>query len=164
MNWTMVFSGMACLLAIDFARYKDRTTLKAAIALFIGFLCYITAWAPWDLSPRDTVFALTGEKIKSAVFWAVFDYMVLLYIASIAIDRKLGLLLAFTYLIQVCLHVFRIYDMIPAGQHQLWLDFVFRIQILIFVVPNLDMWVVAKVLWVKKWFGRSKDILRRLAS
>lgn len=134
MNWDMIWNGGVCILAMIMAFFHSRIAFFGTIAIFIGFLFYCSAWAPDGFSPRDIVFALSGEKIPSAVFWALGDTVVMLIIAGIAIDRFWGMMVALLFMFQICLHILKIYHYIDRGFYQFFLDRIFNIQMLIFLL------------------------------
>lgn len=128
MNTEMVSNACLCIAAIFLSWIHSPTARNVAIAVFLGFLCYIWAWAPDGWSPRQLVYAATGEKIKSAFYWILCDILVLLYIASVAINRVWGVALVLLFATQVCLHIFKIYDMEKEIQYLPWLEITFKMQ------------------------------------
>jgi hypothetical protein len=136
-NLDILVNGILCIIAVIVALYHSREAYLSSIALFLGFLFYITAWAPDGWNPRDIVFTLTGEKIKSAWFWIFGDYLVLMGIGALAIDTWWGCVLVLTFLSQISLHIFKIYDMIDSWYYLFSLDQLFHIQIMTFLVIGI---------------------------
>lgn len=141
----MVVNGILCLIAIWLAVHHSSDAGKSASAIFLGFLFYICAWAPEGWSPRDIIFTLTGEKLKSQYLWMLCDYTVGMYIASLAIDRWWGLTLFISFMIQVCFHIAKIYDRMIFETAAFYVDKIFHVQLLIFFIlggkkPWIDLW------------------------
>lgn len=131
-NPDILISGTLCLLAIWLAEYHSSDAVKSASAIFLGFLFYCCAWAPEGWSPRDIIFDLTGEKLKSQYLWMLCDYTVGMYIASLAIDRWWGTALFVSLMIQVCFHIAKIYGYMTFETAASYVDAIFYLQLLVF--------------------------------
>lgn len=121
------------------AAFHPLEARKAAIAFFIGWLFYISAWLPDGFNPRDIIYIGTGEKIASPQLWAMMDCVVALYIAYIGFPSWWSLVLWLSFTIQINFHILRLFDVFDFSTYSSILDKIFIIQIAVFLVlgwPN----------------------------
>lgn len=122
------------------AAFHSLEARKCAIAFFIGWLFYISAWLPDGYSPRDIIYIGTGEKIASPQLWAMMDCVVSLYIAYIAFPKWWSLVLWLSFTIQINFHILRLLEVFDFQIYSSILDNIFVLQIAVFLVlgwPNV---------------------------
>lgn len=113
---------------------------KVGIAFLAGWLFYISAWLPDGYAPRDIIYAVSGDKLKSPQLWMASDIIVLLYIAILARRQWWGVVLILTFSVQIASHVMRIMDYFDFATYSNILDKIFIVQIAVFIAlgwPNV---------------------------
>lgn len=133
-------NGIACAAAIWFAAHHSMEAKRAAIALAIGWLFYVSAWLPDGYNPRDIIYIGTGEKIASPQLWSMMDCVVALYIAYVGFPKWWSLVLWLSFTVQINFHILRLVDVFDFQTYSSILDKIFIIQIAVFLVlgwPNV---------------------------
>lgn len=122
------------------AAFYSSEARKAAIAFFIGWLFYVSAWLPDGYNPRDIIYIGTGEKIASPQLWSMMDCVVALYIAYVGFPKWWSLVLWLSFTVQINFHILRLVDVFDFQTYSSILDKIFIIQIAVFLVlgwPNV---------------------------
>jgi len=135
----IAFNGMLCLAGVYFARYHSMDAFRAAFALMLGWLFYVSAWIP-DNSPHFVIKRELGWDISSVELWSLCDCLVGLYILSLAWDKWWGLTLWASFTVQCCLHILRINEVFDFALYSSILDKIFLGQIVVFLFlgwPNV---------------------------
>lgn len=133
-NILMMAAGLA------FAASHSIEARKAGLAFLAGWLFFIAAWLPDGWNPRDIIYSVSGDKIKSPQLWIASDTILMIYIAILAIRQWWGIVIVLSLAVQIAFHVTRIMDVFDFATYSNILDKIFIVQIAVFLVlgwPNV---------------------------
>lgn len=134
-----IFNLMLCAVAILFAAHSTIAARRCVIAFFVGWLCYVSAWAsdihPSLMSPASILYQW-GFDVYSKNIWMLADVLAGLYVMEQAAGTWWGRTLWLSYIAQGGALILWSEGAIEWDTYEPVVTAIFRAQVAIFIITG----------------------------